>query len=120
MSFLIDAALSPQTAAYLISNGHDAIHVEQLGLLQASDEEILQKAADLRRVIITMDLDFPKILAFQGRYFPGVILLRLNFATPGHIHERLSSFLSQKDLTVLTNAVTVIEDTRIRMRKLPL
>jgi len=61
--FLIDAPLSPQTAAWLAAQGHEAIHVETLGLLRAADEEILRRAAADQRLVITMDLDFPEIAA---------------------------------------------------------
>lgn len=69
MRFLIDNALSPRIAEGLNEAGHDAIHVREIGLSSATDEEILSHD------IIQEDLD--------------------------------------------KGAVVVIEDQRLRIRKLP-
>ena len=43
MRLLIDANLSPRIAARLSESGHDAVHVDNIGMLGASDEAILAK-----------------------------------------------------------------------------
>ena len=58
MRFLADMGVSSRTVAWLRDNGHDAVHVRELGLQRASDAEILRKAAEDTRVVLTMDLDF--------------------------------------------------------------
>mgnify|MGYP006293710801 FL=1 len=40
MKFLIDNALSPKLADLLTNDGFDAIHVRNIGLQHASDQEI--------------------------------------------------------------------------------
>ena len=120
MRFLIDAPLSPQTAAWLAAQGHEAIHVETLGLLRAADEEILRRAAADQRLVITMDLDFPEIAAARHLASPGIILLRLSYATPARVHERLAALLHAVTPETLAHTVTVLEDLRFRSRKLPI
>ena len=120
MRFLIDAPLSPHTAAWLTANGHGAVHVETLGLLRCSDEEIVSRAAQDRRLVITMDLDFPEIVALRHLVIPGIILIRLTYATPERVHERLSVLLQTVHPDTLTHAVAVLEDARFRIRKLPI
>jgi predicted nuclease of predicted toxin-antitoxin system len=43
--FLIDQAVSPAVAIELNRAGHDAVHVRELRMQAASDEEILDHAA---------------------------------------------------------------------------
>jgi predicted nuclease of predicted toxin-antitoxin system len=49
---LLDANLSPRIAKALVESGHDAVHVFDLGLADASDVVILQRRrrASCRRV----------------------------------------------------------------------
>jgi predicted nuclease of predicted toxin-antitoxin system len=63
---LIDANLSPRVASMLRAEGHDAVHVADIGLLKASDEAILTHAAASGQVIISADTDFGELLAVSG------------------------------------------------------
>lgn len=62
MRFLIDMALSPELGAWLAAHGHDVVHASQFSLSQAPDIDILAVATDQHRVVITADLDFPRLL----------------------------------------------------------
>ncbi len=76
MRFLIDMPLSPALAAWLRNKGHDALHATEAGLHQAPDELILDRAQIDGRVVITADLDYPRLLALTGSQGPGLILFR--------------------------------------------
>ncbi|MBZ5626264.1 MAG: DUF5615 family PIN-like protein [Acidobacteriia bacterium] len=52
------------------------MHANDLSMHRSPDSEILQSAARDDRVIITADLDFPRLLAPLGSTGPGLILLR--------------------------------------------
>src|SRR5690242_19328905 len=69
-------ALSPDLAVWLRSQGHDAVHASDLALNRAADTQILSIARDDGRVVISADLDFPRLLALAGAAGPGLILLR--------------------------------------------
>ncbi|MCC3408086.1 MAG: DUF5615 family PIN-like protein [Microcoleus sp. PH2017_10_PVI_O_A] len=45
------------TIKFLIDAGHDVIVVAQMGLAQASDEEILRVAQAENRILVTRDRD---------------------------------------------------------------
>ncbi len=61
MKFLLDMQISPRIGLWLKSIGHDAIHVRDCGMAKAPDSEILKRAAQEGRILLTMDLDFPLI-----------------------------------------------------------
>lgn len=63
MKFLIDMPLSPKLAVWLMQQGHDAVHALELGLARASDTEILERARRAQRMVVTADLDYPRLLA---------------------------------------------------------
>jgi len=60
---LLDQGLAPNTAALLRLEGHwDAIHVLEVGMSRADDEEILRFARQHNRTCVTLDHDSPRSL----------------------------------------------------------
>jgi predicted nuclease of predicted toxin-antitoxin system len=76
LRFLIDNALSPVFPKQLQNNGHDAIHVRDLGMQTCSDEEIFDFAQKEERIIVSADTDFGTIIALRNERFPSVIIFR--------------------------------------------
>ena len=121
MKSLIDNAVSPRLAAGLREAGHDAVHVRDLGLAAAADEELFELAARERRVLVSEDTDFGTLLALRGSPAPSVLLFR-------HMPDRSAAGLLAILLTNLAaieaplaaGSVVVIEPSRIRVRRLPI
>lgn len=120
MKFLVDMPISPKTCSFLTKEGFDAVHLYHLNKSRASDGEIIELAKQENRIIITMDLDFPFILAHSHAKVPGVILVRMSYATVERINQHLSHLLNVISEDEIKNSVVVLEDTSIRVRKLPL
>jgi len=59
VQFLIDANLPPALALALIEEGHDALHIEEVGLRTAEDSQIWDYALQQKAILITKDEDFP-------------------------------------------------------------
>jgi predicted nuclease of predicted toxin-antitoxin system len=120
MKFFIDMPLSPKLADWLARQGHDAVHASKVGLDRASDTEILERARNEQRVVITADLDYPRLLALAQAEGPGVILFRGgNYGEPESL-DRLKRALETIPNQELPNSIVVIEKERIRRRRLPL
>lgn len=66
MRFLIDMPLAPGLVRWLGARGHDAVHAGMIGLSRASDTEIIAQVLSDDRVVITADLDYPRLLALFG------------------------------------------------------
>lgn len=75
MIFLIDMPLSQELAVWLARQGHDAVHAVELGLDRAADSENIEYAHNENRIIITADLDYPRLLALArpGRTWPDTL-----------------------------------------------
>jgi predicted nuclease of predicted toxin-antitoxin system len=120
VKFLIDMPLSPELAVWLVRQGHDAIHAVDVGLDRASDAEILERARNEQRVVVTADLDYPRLLALAQTNGPGLILFRGGNYSAQEAMERLKRVLETILDKELPNCIVVIEKKRIRRRRLPL
>jgi predicted nuclease of predicted toxin-antitoxin system len=76
MRLLIDMNLAPRWTEALTAGGHTAVHWSALGPVSATDSAICQYAREQDFVLVTNDLDFPRILAHTKAAKPSVILLR--------------------------------------------
>ncbi len=120
MKFLIDMPLSPTLATWLKQQGHDALHASEIGLHRAPDSEIMKRAQGELRIIITADLDYPRLLAMTQATGPGLILFRGGDYSEQESLDRLKQTLGTIPDTMLPNSIVVIEKKRIRRRSLPL
>jgi len=77
MRFLVDMNVSPKIAAVLRQEGHDAIHLSELGLGDADDVDVFARAAAESRIVVTFDLDFGEIVAASATRHTSVLLFRL-------------------------------------------
>ncbi|MBI2504765.1 MAG: DUF5615 family PIN-like protein [Candidatus Latescibacteria bacterium] len=119
MRFLADMGVSRSVVEWLRSEGHDAVHLREEGLQKLPDPGIFQKGGMEDRVIITFDLGFGEIVA-SSRQTVSVIVYRLRNARARHQVDRLRAVLGVVTKDLERGAVVVIEETRHRVRRLPI
>ncbi len=119
MRFLVDMPLSPDLAQWLRAEGHDAVHAKDLSMHQTPDAEILRAATSDGRIIVTADLDYPRLLATLGAAGPGLILLRGGNYSDVESRECVRRVLMSITHDELPRSIVVVDRERIRRRWLP-
>jgi predicted nuclease of predicted toxin-antitoxin system len=101
----------------LRADGHDVAWIRE-DARGVNDEQILQRAQQEERILITFDKDFGE-LAFRSRLpaTSGIILFRISAPSPRHIAQVAVQALATR--TDWVGHFSVIEDNRIRMTPLP-
>jgi predicted nuclease of predicted toxin-antitoxin system len=120
MKFLADMNMSMSTVQYLRSNGYDAIHLREQGLERASDTNVIQKAKEEGRIILTFDLDFGDLMARSREELPSVVIFRLHDETPPAVLPRLKDILLNCSEDLQKGALILAGNSRNRIRRLPL
>lgn len=120
MKVLIDMNLSPSWVSALKDEGIDAIHWSQVGRMNAPDKEIFDWAIKNNFVVFTHDLDFGKLLATNKTVCPSVIQVRTQDVTPEALANTFISVLSKFSNYIEKGALITIDDTKARVRLLPI
>jgi len=112
--------LSPSLAAWLSQQGHDAVHATDLGLHAAPDTDIVVHARREGRIIITADLDYPRLLALARASEPSLILFRGGDWSEQEARDRLARILQRISEADITQSILTIDRNRVRRRRLPI
>ncbi|NJL40420.1 MAG: DUF5615 family PIN-like protein [Leptolyngbyaceae cyanobacterium RM2_2_4] len=73
MKLLLDQGLPRSAAALLCDAGIETVHVSEIGMAEAEDAEIIQRARKEERVVATLDADFHTLLALDEATSPSVM-----------------------------------------------
>lgn len=116
MKFVLDANM-PHSAKKLFSSPDTVAHVRDLGMADASDDEIIARAVREGAILITRDLDFANTVLHPINTHAGAVVLRVPpYFTAQEITKVLKQFLSVADRGLLSGFLTIVEPGRYRTR----
>jgi len=122
MRFLADMGVSPRCVEWLRAQGHDAVHLYEQNLHRLPDSEVLKKARLEKRILLTMDLDFARILSsLEANNLPLTVIFRLSDQRPQNIQAVLEVIFSTlEQYAEQGNSILSINDNKMRIRHLPI
>ena len=117
MNFLADESCAGPVIRALREAGHDVVAIAEVAK-GATDEQVLKRAVNEKRVLITEDRDFGELVYARGRSSAGVILVRFHSragrAKPATVVEAVAKLGAR-----LRDAFTVVEPGRVRISVRP-
>lgn len=120
MRFLADMGVAHSVVTWLKSHEYDAVHLKDEGLQRLPDSDILQKAIEENRILLTFDLDFGEIIAHSAGRNASVIVFRLQNTRVNNVIQRLETVLVESQNALERGAIISVEEDRHRVRYLPL
>jgi predicted nuclease of predicted toxin-antitoxin system len=89
-----------------------------VGLDRSADTEILTRAKQDARTVVTADLDYPRLLALTGAEGPSLILFRGGDWSELDVTVRMQQILHVMGESEITRSIIVVDRTRVRRRRL--
>ena len=86
----------------------------------AADLVLIDRALADSSVVVTFDLDFGDILALGVLDKPSVIICRLTDQRADSVNPHLATALGERLSELESGALILVEDTRYRVRRLPI
>ena len=122
MRFLADMGVSPRCVEWLRVQGHDAIHLYEQELHKLPDSEVLSMARAEKRILLTMDLDFVRLVtSIDIDDMPIVITFRLSDQRPKNVQIKLEAIIPIIERYIKQgNVIFSVGDKKVRIRHLPI
>ncbi len=110
MRFLVDECTGPAVAQWLRLQDHDVVSVFD-EIRGADDRNVIQKAYEQNRILITNDKDFGELVFREKKPHKGVILLRLEDERPANKIVVLQRLIEKYEKFLHGNFIVVTETT---------
>lgn len=120
MRLLIDMNLSPDWVQVFTQQGWEALHWSDVGDPRAPDDEIMTWARAHDCAVFTHDLDFGIMLAYSRDDGPSVIQVRVQDVMPWNLGERVVQILRQFEDALEAGALVTVDESKARVRVLPI
>jgi predicted nuclease of predicted toxin-antitoxin system len=119
MRLVLDQGVPRDAASGLRHHGHECIHVGEIGMSRASDEEILALSLEKNAVVVTLDADFHAILAVSGASGPSVIRLRLQGLNAPEVVRLVRDVLTRFDADLKLGSLVTVKAVKTTCHRLP-
>lgn len=117
MRWLADECIDAGLVSHLRSSGHDVLYMAELAPA-TDDVDVLARANDDGRILLTEDKDFGDLVFRRGGHVPGLVLLRVDPAQHVLKRERLDAMIARFGEDGLRGRYMIVEAGRFRSRPL--
>ena len=114
LKLFLDQMLRMDVAQALRDEGHDVVRASEVGQARADDQQILQKAIDENRILVTLDEHFGDWVILPLSKHPGVIRLKVNPTTSNNIIKLLIPFLRIHSSEQFRNHLVILSLNRAK------
>jgi len=108
----LDQMLRLEVAQALRDDSHDVLRSAEIGQARADDSQILQKAIEEDRILITLDEHFGDWVILPLNKHPGVIRLKVNPTTSKNVINLLLPFLRLYSSRDFKNHLVILSPDR--------
>ncbi len=117
---LLDQGVPRDAAGRLRELGYECIHVGEVGMSAASDEEILELARGKNAIIVTLDADFHALLAVSGATGPSVIRIRIQGLRAIEIAECVRLISTRLESELIAGSLVTVKSRKTTCHRLPI
>jgi predicted nuclease of predicted toxin-antitoxin system len=110
----LDQMFELDVAQALIREGYDVIRASEIGQARADDQEILERAIEENRTLITLDEHFGDWVVLPLSRHPGVIRLKVNPTTSTNVLSLLLPFLRSQTPAQFINKLVILSPKRVK------
>jgi predicted nuclease of predicted toxin-antitoxin system len=120
VNILVDMNLSVDWVPLLINAGWAAVHWSAVGDPRAIDRILMDWAVANNYIVFTHDLDFGTALALSHAHGPSILQVRGQDVLPDHMGPFVLAALRQHDADLASGALVVVDESKCRVRVLPI
>jgi predicted nuclease of predicted toxin-antitoxin system len=120
MRLLVDMNMSPDLCVRFREVGYEAVHWSAIGAANAPDKVLMEYAKTNGLVVLTHDLDFGAILAATRAEGPSVVQIRTEDVMSERFVALVSATLTRFETELSAGALVIVDESRSRVRVLPM
>lgn len=120
MKLVLDQGLPRSATLIPRSLGYDVIHVGEVGMARATDNEILVFAREADAVVVTLDADFHALLARDTAPKPSVLRLRIEGLRAEPLAALVHAVVESCREALIAGAAVSADGRTARVRPLPI
>ncbi len=113
MRFLADENVAAEVVHALAEAGHDVLRVFDV-MPGASDKDVLQRAYQEARIILTHDQDFGNVLRYPLHAHRGILLMRFKDQSPANVIRHLNALIDETFEQKIQNRLVIVREDHVR------
>ena len=114
MRFYIDQCVRAELTELLRAQGHDAVRASDVGQARADDAQVLQRAVQEQRILVTLDGHFGDWVVLPLSKHPGVIRVKAHPPTAENVWQVLAPLLANRSHEEFQNRLVIVSPKRAR------